>query len=86
MTSKSGPSGPFNAIGMAIPDFLAIPFELKKDIVTLGGSKLRDRMNKVIDNERFFIRRNFKPSDRYRKISYFPDKELKIRVIAVGDY
>nr|QXN75384.1 MAG: RNA-dependent RNA polymerase [Grapevine-associated mitovirus 9] len=86
MTSKSGPSGPFNAIGMAIPDFLALPFELKKAIATLGGETLKDRMNKLIDNEDFFIRRGANPSERIRKLSYFPDKENKVRVIAVGDY
>lgn len=86
MTSKSGPSGPFNAIGMCISDFMAIPFELKKAIVALGGQTLRERMNKLIDYESFFQRRRVQKSERIRKLSYFPDKELKTRVIAIGDY
>jgi hypothetical protein len=29
---------------------------------------------------------NTTPSNNFRKLSWFPDKELKVRLIAIGDY
>lgn len=79
-----------NAVYHSIGDLLALPESLYKSIETVGGPVLAEKMAtlkravKEIPELSFFV--NCKKSTSIRKISSFPDKELKVRVIALGDY
>jgi len=52
----------------------------------LGGKPLAHRMSGLYYNLDFYKRRGLSASPVVRKLSYFADKETKMRVIAVGDY
>lgn len=59
-------------------------------IKTVGGKELTEKID-VLLRARLEVPElgsfiNMLPSNNIRKLSYFPDKELKVRVIAVGDY
>jgi len=79
-----------NALWFSVADLMCIPQSLYKSICTVGGPLLESKMNTVrksveqIPELGYFI--NTQPSNNFRKISWFPDKELKTRVIAIGDY
>lgn len=59
-------------------------------IKTVGGKELTEKIDVLLRARSevpelgMFV--NMLPSNNIRKLSYFPDKELKVRVIAVGDY
>jgi hypothetical protein len=63
---------------------------LISSIKTVGGKELTEKID-VLLRARLEVPElgsfiNMLPSNNIRKLSYFPDKELKVRVIAVGDY
>jgi hypothetical protein len=91
MSTKSGPIG--QAITSSVTELTLLPHELIHNIVVLGG----DKLGKVIEALRLprwshhsvvsiwsSIFRARKKG--FRKLSYFPDKEGKTRVIAILDY
>lgn len=91
MSTKSGPLG--QAILTSVTELTLLPQELIQSIIVLGGSKL----SRVIDAlmvGRFgdlslaqIWATLFPPkTSRFRKLSYFSDKEGKTRVIAILDY
>jgi hypothetical protein len=69
---------------------MALPDSLIKSIKTVGGSILSEKIDtlkkavEIIPELSQLI--NIDKTNNIRKISYFPDKELKVRVIAIGDY
>lgn len=79
-----------NALYFSVGDLLALPESLSTSIKVVGGPWLTNCMNvvlkatKVIPELQYLI--NIVPSNNLRKLSAFPDKELKTRVIAIGDY
>jgi len=91
MSTKSGPLG--QAILTSVTELTLLPQELMQSIIVLGG----DKLGKVIDAlivGRFgdlslaqIWATLFPPkTSRFRKLSYFSDKEGKTRVIAILDY
>jgi hypothetical protein len=86
-SSKSGPNGV--ALGSSIADLSLIRLNkrLLDSIKLIGGSKLATNMDGLLEQFDFLKSGHPRyPEQRLRKVSYFPDKELKVRVIAVLDY
>jgi len=91
MSTKSGPNG--QAILSALTDIQSLPPDLICDIFTVGGSSLESIMTDIMKpvyqelnlaqvfNAVFDLR-----GSKYRKLSYFSDKEGKTRVIGILDY
>jgi len=90
-TTKSGPNG--HALGSAVEDLFALPKTLVVSLKRLGG----ENFSKEIDNHlnasyfRKFIWETFSyltfyKQGNFRKLVYFPDKEVKVRIIAILDY
>lgn len=69
---------------------MALPDTLIESIKIVGGPLLTEKINTLkeavvkIPELSYLI--NITKSNNIRKISYFPDRELKVRIIAVGDY
>lgn len=87
MTTKAGPSG--QALMSSLQDLYSLPPELVESICILGGDKLRHFVSVLkTDTVQRFLTRIFSISSdmSYRKITHFPDKEDKVRVIAILDY
>lgn len=67
-----------------------LPESLIKSIKIVGGPVLSEKIDtlqraiKEIPELGYLLNTN--PSNNFRKISYFPDREFKVRVIAIGDY
>jgi hypothetical protein len=73
---------------MWLTDLLNLPQSLIESIGIMGGKKVKEFMSTAIAQksilELFFPVRKNKKS--FRRITYFPDKEDKVRVVAIGDY
>lgn len=87
-TTKSGPNG--HALWSSLRDLLALPESLVESIVTVGGDVIKSRIaslkEAVIKIPELGLLLDLRPGTRFRRITYFPDKENKMRVVAVGDY
>lgn len=81
-TSKNGPNG--QALAGAFKDLITMPTSLILNIMMFAGDKLSNNIRVILLNLNLFVRKSL--NWKYRKIVYFPDKELKTRVIAEGDY
>lgn len=88
-----GPNGPGHALLTCVMDYLALPDSLKKSIGIVGGDLIKSHMRSMENNFRFesFLKKQGRKvpilkGERIRKLSFFPDKETKVRVIAIGDY
>lgn len=84
-TTKSGPNG--HALWTAMDDLKILPDALFAAICLVGGVKLADRMNLL--REKVLFLDLFKSKVRplfLRRMTWFPDKEDKMRVIAVLDF
>lgn len=83
-TTKAGPQG--QAIWSSWTDYLNLTELDKKHLINIGGEKIRITFE-FFDTCRSWIS-NFLPNlgPVQRKLSYFPDKEGKVRVVAIGDY
>jgi hypothetical protein len=65
----------------ALDDLTALPGDLRSAIQMVGGSKLKENMNLM---DEYITLTGFTPSGcSFRKITWFPDKEDKMRVIAI---
>jgi hypothetical protein len=65
---------------------IILPTELVEDLCTLGGSLFSERVETLkawTDYFRFYFPNS---GGLLRKLSYFPDKEGKVRVIGILDY
>nr|UJQ92506.1 MAG: putative RNA-dependent RNA polymerase [Mitoviridae sp.] len=92
MSTKKGPNA--QAIWSSVFDLSALPEQLIKDITLIAGSPLREHIDSInlkqLDSlslsdiwlELFPIMKDKK----FRKLSFFSDKEGKTRVIAILDY
>jgi len=89
-TSKSGPQG--QALYSSLIDLQVLPESLIESIKCLGGPKLTENINtvqellKTVPELGYLLWTRIPSVPVFRKISYFPDKELKVRVIAQLDY
>jgi len=96
LSTKSGPNGPGNALWASPYDLISLPQELREAIYIVGGEKLKEKMitfmSGLLDQKWSNYLWHFLgiPKDgnqgNIRILSGFPDKELKTRVIAIGDY
>lgn len=90
MSSASGPVG--HAVASAMFDLTILPESLVESIGKMGGTKIIRKIQTL--RKVFPLRPNLIPENitipktgaRFRKLVYFPDKELKVRVVAVLDY
>jgi hypothetical protein len=90
LTTKVGPNSENdNALWRALCDLLSLPSELESSIRFLGGKKLSGVMDILYDGMLRFPLMEKIPTvskGRIRTLSGIPDKELKVRVVAIGDY
>jgi hypothetical protein len=80
-STKSGPNG--HALGMALKEFLALPYFMTQALLALGGEDFRDYINK--------LRKALKGTEaeknvKFRRLHFLQDKEGKTRTIAILDY
>nr|QIR30226.1 RNA-dependent RNA polymerase [Plasmopara viticola lesion associated mitovirus 2] len=89
-STKSGPNGQAMAGSMA--DLMALPDELKKYLTLIGGDYIEQAFDYLSQGAGALVKlwyRVFPPyptTARFRKLSYFADREGKTRVIAILDY
>jgi len=83
-STKSGPNG--HALSSWWSDLQSLSLELREAISVMGGAKLRNFISTALTHatvlDGFFKR----TPGITRKLAFFPDKEGKTRVIALGDY
>lgn len=86
-TSKAGPNG--QALWCSMVDLKALVSNLSllESICVIGGPKLRTSIEGLVNSLNLLPDTLF-PSNRatLRRISWFPDKENKVRVVAILDY
>lgn len=92
--SKAGPNG--HALVSAYIDAQALPDDLIKDLIILGGSPIKSIITSTRDSVMWnYFKDNFPPlisilkkgkPPIYRKLSFFADKENKVRVIGILDW
>lgn len=93
-TTNGGPNG--HALLTSLLGLYALPRNVVEAIRVLGGAKMRERLDlllqfrEILSNllpEFFFSKKVMnRGSVVTREVTYFPDKEYKVRVIAMGDY
>jgi len=81
-TTKSGPNG--HALCTAITDLFSLPIDLIESIKVVGGKLISDRIDNLFSSKHLIP--PYEENKIYRKITHFPDKEYKVRVIAILDY
>lgn len=89
LTTKGGPNG--QALACSVIDLYQLPDELLASIKYLAPPKLTEIIEVLTDPE---IKNNLLEiynqvglsGDKFRRITYFPDMEKKVRVIAILDY
>lgn len=99
LSTKSGPNGPENALWTSLRDITALPLTLIASLRILGGPKLSHRMDVILSKcdsvisaniglvlVRWYQRYVWYTGTSFRKLTWFPDRESKVRVIAIGDY
>nr|QCF24462.1 RNA-dependent RNA polymerase [Entomophthora muscae mitovirus 3] len=89
-TEKAGPAG--HALLTSITNLRSLPKELLNDIITLGGERLEEAIEKVLATNPVVLDyldyHNAKGDrrDKIRAISLKPDREMKVRPFALLDY
>lgn len=95
-STKSGPLG--HALGSSMEELFILPKSLIQSLEIMGGEKFTEHIRNLLgatDLRDWF--RNYwgkflskihssSETGTFRKITYFPDKEMKVRVIAQLDY
>lgn len=87
MTTKAGPNG--HALHHAIEDLINLPDCLLKDLITLGGDTFASKIQNLKDCLKHKMIPGLFPQSEgklIRKLNYFPDREDKVRVVAIFDY
>lgn len=84
MSTKAGPNG--HALWTSLRDLASLPSPLVEDIKSIGGRELSEKIQTLQRGLKVLSR--FFPVEpgRFRKLSWFPDREEKVRVIAQLDY
>jgi len=92
LTTKVGPnSDNDNALYRSLHDLSSLPSKLEASIRVLGGPKFGAILDTLYNGVVLFKKFSWvvpfgKYGDKIRKLSAIRDKELKVRVIAIGDY
>lgn len=83
-TTKSGPNG--HALWQSLSDLASLPESLIESLSVMGGEKFAKIL--AVVKSMLPILAFVLPvhEGKIRKLSYFPDKEAKVRVIAILDY
>lgn len=86
MTTKQGPNG--HALWTCLKDLYTLPDSLVSELKYLGGTKFSSKVDNLMKLKDLGLNLPFscEPGTSFRRLSYFPDKEFKVRVIAIGDY
>lgn len=82
LTTKSGPNG--HALGMSLRDLVSLPTSLIESIKIVGGESISQKIQLLRSN--LDIVPGEKSPGIIRKLVHFPDKENKVRVVAILDY
>jgi hypothetical protein len=92
-TTKAGPNSTkkkVNAMATALDDLYSLPKETIESIKTVGGPELSKLIDTLMDPRvKVFTEDLFPNLDKegvLRRLTYFPDKEGKSRVVAILDY
>lgn len=84
-TTKSGPNG--HALFASVTELFNLPETLIHSIKVVGGQEISERIDTIFNGIKLIPTWLLPPSKHlFRKLEAFPDKELKMRIIAVGDY
>jgi hypothetical protein len=83
-TSKSGPNG--HALWTSLADLWMVDAEMLHHLISVGGPKLEMYISGLSKVKDFLSSLLPSQGQTLRKLTWFPDKELKVRVIAIGDY
>lgn len=95
LSTKSGPNGPGNALWASPYDLHNLPQSLREAIYVIGGEPLKNKMETFLScltekswskTLQSYLGLFHKNSGYIRRLSSFPDKEMKVRTIAIGDY
>jgi hypothetical protein len=87
LSTKTGPNGPALISSIADLSLIRLNKRLLDSICELGGKLLTHRITGLVERLDFVKSCHPKyPEYRLRKLSYFPDKEEKVRVVAILDY
>jgi len=88
LTTKSGPSKGGNALWTSMLDLFCLPETVIHNIKIIGGPKLSKIIDLLLTSQDILNRLPILMGvgERYRKLIWFPDKELKTRIIAILDY
>lgn len=86
MSSKAGPNG--QALWTSMVDLkLLVDSSLLEDLKVLGGSKFREIVDLLVSTLPWLPDKLFPVEGKtLRRLTYFPDKESKVRVVAILDY
>jgi len=87
-STKKGPTG-LPALYASLLDVKNLTTSLKESISVIGGPDFEEQFMLVsnnLDNLSEVTKQPIDGKTSFRKLSYFPDKEGKTRVIAIGDY
>nr|UOL49043.1 MAG: putative RNA-dependent RNA polymerase [Mitoviridae sp.] len=84
MSSKAGPNG--HALWTSLADLYCLPESLLEAIRVVGGSEVSSHIDTLLQLKNQLSLVLPVEGSRYRKITWFPDKEYKVRVIAILDY
>jgi len=88
MTTKAGPNG--HALGKCLIDFINLPDKLLKNLYTLGGETFRSKAQTLREGIKHDLIPGISSSTpldgKFRKLTYFSDREDKVRVVAIFDY
>jgi len=83
-TTKSGPNG--HALWTSMNDLWIIPETELSNLFILGGKRYEHKVRLLLGFKDYLIPMFAFKGEIRRKISWFPDKELKTRVVAIGDF
>nr|UJQ92501.1 MAG: putative RNA-dependent RNA polymerase [Mitoviridae sp.] len=83
-TTKAGPNG--HALWTSLSDLASLPETLLESLKVVGGVKFSSTVEVVKSMLPILAYVLPVKEGKIRKISYFPDKENKVRVIAILDY
>jgi len=87
-TTKVGPNKPGNALWNSLTDLYGLPETLLESIKIVGGPKLANNIENLIKGRKLLapVLKTVTNDYSFRRLSSFPDKELKVRVIGILDY
>jgi len=86
LSTKTGPNG--HALFQSLSDLYCLPDTLISAIVEIGGDKIKTTIDRLLHPGAKRVLGMVLPilGKSFRRLSYFPDREDKVRVIAIGDY